>query len=175
MLKKILLKKNLPKLQKIKTKKQTLLLKARLTNKSHSVLYKKFLGSLIKKGNKVAAARILHETFLKVTKKTKFPIYRIFNRIFKGLDTYMEVKKVTKRKNTYFIPFGVKHKRNQFLKVKWILDATKDDTRSVKFSDKLYVEVLNLLYRKKKSKVLARKKSIHKDVLKYKANVHYRW
>lgn len=165
----------LKKTLKLRTKKEILLLKAQKNTLSKNLLYKKFLGSLIKKGNKIAASRILHDAFLKASKKTKFPIYRIFTRIFKGLDTFVEVKKVTKRKNTHFIPFPVKKKRNQFLKVKWILDATKEDTRSVKFSDKLYVEILNLLYKKKKSKVLIRKKTIHKDVLKHKANAHYRW
>jgi ribosomal protein S7 len=115
------------KLTKLKTKKENLRLKAQQNNLllkaqqntiSKNILYKKFLGSLIKKGNKIAAARILREAFLKASKKTKFPIYRIFNRIFKGLDTFVEVKKVTKRKNTHCIPFPVKKNRNQFLKVK---------------------------------------------------------
>lgn len=160
---------------KLKTKKANLILKAKENTLSKNFLYAKFLGSLIKKGNKIAAARTLRDAFLKASVRTKFPIYRIFNRIFKGLDTFVEVKKVTKRKNTHFIPFPVKKKRNEFLKVKWILDSTKEDTRSVKFSDKLYVEILNLLFKKKKSKVLARKKNIHKEVLQHKANAHYRW
>lgn len=161
--------------KKLSTKKEALILKAKGNTLSKNILYTKFLGSLTKKGNKNAAGRILREAFLKASKRTQFPVYRIFSRIFKGLDTFVEVKKVTKRKNTHFIPFPVKKKRNEFLKVKWILDATKEDTRSVKYSDKLYVEILNLLYQKKKSKVLARKRNINKEVLLHKANAHYRW
>lgn len=163
------------KIKKLRIKKEDLVLKARQNTKPKNILYKKFLGSLIKKGNKIAASRILHEAFLKASKKTKYPVYRIFTRIFKKLDTYVEVKKVTKRKRTHCIPFPVKKKRNQFLKIKWILDAAKEDTRNIKFADKLSVEIINLLYKKKKSKVLARKKSVYKEVMKYKANAHYRW
>ena len=159
----------------LKTKNKNLIVKAENSLVSNNFLYKKLLGSLIKKGNKIAAERTLREALLQVSDRTKRPVYSIFNRIFRGLDTYVEVKKVTKRKNTHYIPFPVKNRRNEFLKVKWILDATKEDKRSVKFSDKLYVEILNLLYKKKKSKVLTQKKSINKDVLKHKANAHYRW
>ena len=98
--------------------KEKILFKAEENTLSKNVLYTKFLGSLVKKGNKNAASRTLRNAFLIVSRKTKVPIYRIFSRIFRGLDTYVEVKKVTKRKNTHYIPFPVKKKRNQFLKVK---------------------------------------------------------
>jgi ribosomal protein S7 len=56
--------------------------------------YKKFLGSLIKKGNKVAAKRILTESFLDISKKKKIPAYKILNRVFSRLENFVEIKSI---------------------------------------------------------------------------------
>lgn len=159
----------------LKMKEKDLILKAKKNTLSKNFLYTKFLGSLIKKGNKSAALRILQDAFLKASVRTSIPAFSIFNFMFRRLNTFVEVKRVKKRKNTHYIPLPIKKNRNQFLKIKWLLEATKEDKRSVNFSEKLQVEILNLFYRKKKSKVLLKRKNVKKEVLLHKANAHFRW
>jgi ribosomal protein S7 len=55
--------------------------------KKKTAFYKKFLGSLTKQGKKVAAKRILEHSLIKVSKKTKLPIYFILRRISSKLNS----------------------------------------------------------------------------------------
>lgn len=141
--------------------------------------YKRLLGSLIKKGNKVAAKRILTNSFLEISKKRKVSAYKILKRAFSRLENFVEIKKVPwgkkKKKRINLIPFPVKPKRQNFIKVKWILESAKEDTKKVNFSKKLSAELYNLMYDKKKSKALAKKKEVRKLVIANKSNSHFRW
>lgn len=141
--------------------------------------YEKFVGSLTKNGNKVAAKRILTTALQTISKKKKIPVYQLLPKVFKRLDNFVEIKKVTwgrGRKVRYnFIPFPLKPKRQKFLKIKWLVESAKEETKSVNFSEKLAAEMWNLLFDKKKSKALAKKKEIRKLVLANRSNSHYRW
>ena len=141
--------------------------------------YEAFLGSLIKKGNKVAAQRILTTALLTLAKEKKVTPAVIFSQVFKKLESYVEIKKVSwgsgRKKRINLIPFPVNVKRQQFLKIKRIIDSAKEDTRKVPFSEKLYSELNNILYNSKKSKALLKQKEMHRLVLENKSNLHYRW
>lgn len=141
--------------------------------------YEKFVGCLTKKGNKVAAQRILKLALLKISAKKKVPSYSLLPKIFKKLENFVEVKKVTwgqgKKQRINLIPFPLKPKRQNFLKMKWIIDAAKEDKRKLPFSEKLATEVWNLLYDKKKSKAIAKKKEVRQLVLDNRSNSHFRW
>jgi len=136
-------------------------------------VYTKFLGSLIKKGNKNAAKRALDSSFIKVSQKHKTPLHRVFSKIFSKLTCRLEMKKVKMRRNTHLVPFPIRTGRQDFLKIKWILKAVKEDIRKVSFSEKMSVELLDVLINKK-SKILMQKKLINKEALLNRSNVHYR-
>lgn len=137
-------------------------------------VYTKFLGSLIKKGNKNAAKHILDNSFIKVSQKHKTPLHRVFSKIFSKLTCRLEMKTVRMRRNTHLVPFPIRSGRQDFLKIKWILKAVKEDTRKVAFSEKMSTELLDVLINKK-SKVLMQKKLITKQALLNRSNVHFRW
>ncbi len=141
--------------------------------------YNKLLGSLIKKGNKVAAKRILTNSFLDISRTKKVPVYKILKRVFSKLENFVEIKKVPwgkkKKKTINLIPFPVKPKRQSFIKVKWIVESAKEDTKKINFSKKLSTEMFNLLYDKKKSKALAKKKETRRLIIANKSNSHFRW
>jgi len=136
-------------------------------------IYTKFLGSLIKKGNKVAAKRILDSSFVKVSAKNKIPVYLILNKIFSKLDCFLEIKKIKIRKNLHIVPFPLNSRRQDFLKIKWILESAKEDLRKVDFSEKISSEISNILLNKK-SKILSKKDYIKKQALLNRSNIHYR-
>jgi ribosomal protein S7 len=128
--------------EKIKTrkalKKEELLALKPINNKEpRKTVYIKLLGSLIKKGNKTAAKRVLDNAFFIVAKKYKAPVAVVFTKIFRNLDCRIEMRKVKMRRNTHMVPFPIKTVRQDFVKIKWILKAVKEDTRKVPFSEKI--------------------------------------
>ena len=142
----------------------------KLANKS---IYKKLLGSLIKKGNKVTAKNILEDSFLKVSAQNHVPINRVLSKVFSKLETFIEVKKVKRRKSIHLIPFPIKRHRQNFLKIKWLLKGAKEDTRKVNFSEKLSLEI-SKIFLNKKSTAVEERKYMEKQIFVNKSNLHYR-
>lgn len=149
---------------------------SKLNIRSH---YNKFIGSLIKNGNKVAARNILTGAIKSIFLKKKMDIDYILASALKDLQTHVEVKKIVrgvKRKmRITFIPFPLSRKRQVFFKIKWIIKAARENRKNIDFSQKLTDELLNLIYDKKKSKALAKKKESKDLILANKSNSHYRW
>ncbi len=170
----------------------------KLTLKSH---YNKFIGSLIKKGNKVAARNILtsaikniwrnislkqreekkkkNQKIQKGQRKVDIEIDTILSSAFKDLKTHVEIKKIVrgvKRKmRITWIPFPLSRKRQTFLKIKWIIQAARENRKKIAFSEKLSDELWNLIFDKRKSKALSKKLETRKLILANKSNSHYRW
>lgn len=141
--------------------------------KQNKNIYTKFLGALTKKGNKVAAKRILDTAFINVALKNKIPVYLILNKIFSKLDCFLEIKKIKIRKNLHIVPFPLNSRRQDFLKIKWILESANEDSRKIDYSEKIASEISNILVNKK-SKILAKKDYVKKQALMNRSNVHYR-
>lgn len=140
----------------------------------NKTIYTKFLGSLIKKGNKVAAKRILDNSFIQASTINKNSVHLNLHKIFSKLTCFLEIKKIKIRKKIHFVPFPLTAERQDFLKIKWILESAKEDLRKVDFSQKIGSELKNILLNTK-SKTLSKKKYINKIALLNRSNIHYRW
>jgi len=145
-----------------------------LTLNKNETFYNKFLGSLIKNGNKSAAKRILDKSLEIVSERSKILPSMVLRKIFPKLHCYLEIKKIKIRKNIHIVPFPLTSKRQNFLKVKWILDYVKKNKRRVNMSQKLATEFLNII-KNKKAKILLTKNSINREAVANKSNLHYRW
>jgi ribosomal protein S7 len=88
------------------------------TLNKNETFYNKFLGSLIKNGNKSAAKRILDKSLEIVSERTKIDSFMILRKIFPKLHCYLEIKKMKIRKNIHIVPFPLTSKRQNFLKIK---------------------------------------------------------
>lgn len=137
-------------------------------------LYNIFLGFLTKKGNKTVARKILTETFFIVSNSIKLPLYLIFLKIFKSLNTFIEVKKIKSRKNLHIVPFPISFKRKLYLIVKMLMDSVKKNKNKISFSKKLSLEIINLL-KKNKTKSLELKKTNLKLAVLNRSKIHFRW
>jgi small subunit ribosomal protein S7 len=142
--------------------------------KKNKDIYSKFLGSLTKNGKKSVAKRILDSSFIKVSKKENIPAHFILSRILLRLNFFLEIKKIKIRKNTHLVPFPLTTRRQDFLRVKWLLESAKEDSRKIDLSDKIAMEVSNLLLNDK-SKSLLKKNFVNKEALSNRSNVHFRW
>jgi len=145
-----------------------------LTLNKNETFYNKFLGSLIKNGNKSAAKRILDKSLEIVSERTRITPSFVLRKIFPKLHCYLEIKKIKIRKNIHIVPFPLTSKRQNFLKIKWILDYVKKNNRRVDMSQKLATEFLNII-KNKKAKILLTKNSINREAVANKSNLHYRW
>ena len=74
-------------------------------NYESKTLYKKFLGFLIKKGNKTVAKSILDRTFFIVSKTTGLSMHVLMLKLFLNLNSFVEVKKVRVGRRSLFVPF----------------------------------------------------------------------
>ena len=145
-----------------------------LTLNKNETFYNKFLGSLIKNGNKPAAKRILDKSLEIVSERTRISPSFVLRKIFPKLHCYLEIKKIKIRKNIHIVPFPLTSKRQNFLKIKWILDYVKKNNRRVDMSQKLATEFINII-KNKKAKILLTKNSINREAVANKSNLHYRW
>jgi ribosomal protein S7 len=137
-------------------------------------IYSKFLGSLTKNGKKTTAKRLLDLSFIKVSKKENIPAHLILSKVLLKLNFFLEIKKIKIRKNVHLVPFPLTTRRQDFLKVKWLLESAKDDSRKVNLSDKIATEVTHILLNDK-SKSLLKKNFVSKEALSNRSNVHFRW
>jgi len=152
-----------------------------MQNFKNVTLYKKFLGFLTKKGNKKKASNIIESCFLKVSSKLNYKYKKkncsnfLLISIFKKMNTFIEVRKIRKRKNLNFVPFAIKKNRRFFLTIKWLLIAVKKSTQKISFHEKLAKEIRKILENKKNSYALELKKQNTNQSVKYRSNTHFRW
>lgn len=138
-------------------------------------LYYKLLGVLTKKGNKIAAKKIIDNTFLKISSKNNKSLQKLFLQIFIKLNSFVEVKNVRVRRSSHMVPFSINLKRRSYLILKWLTSAIREEnTRQVSFDEKLYLE-LDSLINNTQSKALKKKKQNTANAVKNRSNLHFRW
>lgn len=142
--------------------------------KKNRNLYGKFLGFLIKKGNKISAKSILNQAFFRVSKKTGLSLSNILLRLFLKLNSFVEVKRVRVRRSSHLVPFSIRLNRRYYLTIKWLLQSVKEDTRKVSMSEKLFLEISNTIKKLPSRSVKLRNLNIS-QALANRSNIHYRW
>jgi small subunit ribosomal protein S7 len=140
----------------------------------HKNLYNKFLGFLIKKGNKISARNILNNAFLVVSKKTGLSLHILLLKIFLKLNTFVEVKRVRVQRSSHLVPFSIRLKRRSYLIIKWLMQAIKEDNRKISMSEKLAFEISNTIKKSPSRSVKIRNLNIS-QALSNRSNIHYRW
>jgi len=103
----------------------------KILNYENKTLYKKFLGFLIKEGNKTGAKYILDKTFIIVSKSTGKPAHVSMLKLFLILNSFVEVKKVRIGRRSLLVPFSVNLKRRAYLIVKWLMQSIKENKKNL--------------------------------------------
>ncbi len=137
-------------------------------------LYYKFLGHLIKKGNKNIAKNILDNSLFLTYRKLNYSYYLLLLKIFKKLNFFVEARKIKHRRRTFLVPFSIKLNRRIYLVVKWILDSSYENKNRIPLFKKISSELISILI-KKDSKSKLKKEINIKNIIKNRANAHYRW
>ena len=137
-------------------------------------LYTKFLGFLIKKGNKVKAKKILDLTFFGLSKCTKHSVRYILYKLFLRLTVLVEAKSVRIKRSRYIVPFPINTNRRSYLVIKWLMKAVLLNKKKMPFFKKLSDEILAVL-KNSGSKALKFKVTNNKLALANRSNIHFRW
>jgi ribosomal protein S7 len=144
------------------------------TNKNF-ILYNKFIGLITKKGKKSTSVKIVHNALFKVSVQINIPIQIIFIQIFIKLNSFVETKKVNIKQTSYIVPFGITFERRCYLIAKWLLSSLERNRQKISSSEKLSIEILNLLQNETLSKAYVTKKQTIKESSGNRSNIHYRW
>ena len=144
------------------------------TNRLDTHLYSKFLGFLIKMGNKIGAKKVINDAFLKVSKETGFSMHQLLLKLFLKLNSFVEVKRVRIRRSSHLVPFSITLKRRSYLIIKWLMQAVQEDKRKVSMSDKLYVEISNTIGNTPSRSLKIRNLNVS-QALANRSNIHFRW
>jgi ribosomal protein S7 len=64
--------------------------------------------------------------------------------------------------------------RQRYLSIKWFFKAVDEDNRSCSYSDKIFLELVNLV-KTKKAKSISYKEQNIKLAIANRSNIHYRW
>ena len=143
-------------------------------NYKSKTLYKKFLGFLIKKGNKTVAKNILDSTFFSVSNTTGLSMHALMLKLFLNLNSFVEVKKVRVGRRSLMVPFSITLKRRSYLIVKWLMQAIKEDNKKTPLSVRLADEIIAVI-----GESLSKSKKLRdlniSQAMANRSNIHYRW
>ena len=137
-------------------------------------LYAKFLGFLTKKGKKIKAKNLLSKAFENLSLKLHKPSFFLLTLIFLKLNCFVEVKKISNRRATHFVPFMANSRRRIYLIMKWLVRSVLEDKRRISFDEKLTYEMSNVINSKTAKSVGLKEKNIL-QALQNRSNSHFRW
>jgi len=142
------------------------------TNKK--TLYSILINFITKNGNKSAGIKIFNSAFSIVSKKTGFSTRQILLKLFLKLNSFVEVRKIKIRKRVFMVPFPTTLKRRLYLTMKWLMEASKSNTRKIPISQKLAEEIEQTIMTNSSNSLKIFKENMNM-ALKNRSNLHYRW
>jgi ribosomal protein S7 len=142
--------------------------------KKFNTFYYKFLGFLVKNGNKNKAKNIVDNAFSSASNQSNRSIIYLLKLVFSRLSVFVESKTIKVRKKSYIVPFTVSLKRRSYLISKWLMKAVSQNTSKQPTYAKIKNEILFLL-KKSQSKAFKLKQLNNKQVLLNRSNAHFRW
>lgn len=142
-------------------------------SKYNSVLVAKFINTIMSKGKKSIAEKIVYDAFYIIAKKIKEDkSLSVFEKAIENVKPTLEVKSRRIGGSTYQVPSEIKKERRVALAIRWIIGFAKK--RSEKsMAEKLSGEFVDA-YNNKGSSV-KKKEDTHKMAEANKAFAHYRW
>jgi len=150
-------------------------LRKKINKNKNFIFYKKIIGFTTKKGKKSIATKLIYSAFLKVSLKINVPINLVFIQVFIKLNTFVETKKISIKRGSHIIPFGISFERRCYIISKWLLSSLKQSNQKISTSEKLSIEILNLIKDETLSKSFLEKVQNKIDAVSNRSNIHYRW
>ena len=145
-----------------------------LRSKSSINFYNKFLGFLVKNGNRNKAKKIVDKAFTLASKISKKSTVFLLKLVFLRLSVFVESRTIRVKKKSHIVPFPISVNRRFFLVSSWLMKAIDQNDGKIPTFLKIKEEIL-LLLKKSPSKSLKLKQFNNKQVILNRSNAHFRW
>jgi len=138
----------------------------------NSTLIHKFINSVMKRGKRSLAEKIIYGAMENVTQKAKEDPLKMFEKAVENVRPFLETKSRRVGGATYQVPMEVPLNRSTSLAIRWILRYSKE--RSGKsMMDKLAAEIMDAV--NNRGGAIKKREDTHKMAEANRAFAHYRW
>ncbi|MEW5723291.1 MAG: 30S ribosomal protein S7 [Thermodesulfobacteriota bacterium] len=140
--------------------------------KYNSRLLAKFIQSLMRRGKKSTAERIMYRALDIIAEKTKEDPLKVFDKALEAVRPMVEVKSRRVGGSTYQVPVEIRAERRQALSIRWLISFAK--SRGEKNMEaKLAGELLDASGGR--GAAVKKREDTHRMAEANKAFAHYRW
>jgi small subunit ribosomal protein S7 len=137
-----------------------------------SLVCSQFVGSLMQRGKRSIAERILYDAIEICAKKTGEDGLDVFNKALNNVKPHLEVKSRRVGGATYQVPVEVRPARQTALAIRWIIGNSRGRSEKT-MAQKLASELLAAANNEGSS--VKKKEDTHKMAEANKAFAHFRW
>lgn len=138
----------------------------------NSTVIAKFINTVLRKGKKSLADRIVYGAMERVKQKTKEDPLKMFEKAVENVRPLLETKSRRVGGATYQVPVEVALSRSSSLGVRWLIKYAKERAGK-SMEDKLSAEIIDAL--NGRGGAFKKKEDTHKMAESNRAFAHYRW
>lgn len=136
------------------------------------ILVARFINSLLKRGKKHAARRILYDAFDIIEERTKNKPFDVFKKAMSNVSPLIEVRARRVGGATYQVPTEVRPERRTALAIRWLINFAKERS-DTSMSRKLAAELIAAS--SGEGGAIKKKDDVHRMAEANKAFAHFKW
>lgn len=137
-----------------------------------NVVVAKFMNSVMMRGQKNTAEKIVYGAIARLEEKTKKNGLETFLEALEKVKPLVEVKSRRVGGATYQVPVEVRPDRRQALAIRWIIDAARKRSEKT-MEERLFGELMDVMA--DRGNALRKREDVHKMAEANKAFSHYKW
>ena len=138
----------------------------------NSTLISKFINTILKKGKKSLAEKIVYGAMEKVKQKVKEDPLKMFEKAVENVRPVLETKSRRVGGATYQVPIEVSLNRSTSLSVRWLIRYA-EGRAGKSMEEKLSAEIVDAV--NNRGGAVKKKEDTHKMAESNRAFAHYRW
>jgi len=138
----------------------------------NSTIISVFVNTILKKGKKNTAQKIVYTAMERVKQKAKEDPLKIFEKAVENVRPVLETKSRRVGGATYQVPIEVALNRSTSLAVRWLIRYARDRAGK-SMEEKLSAEIMDAA--NNRGGAVKKKEDIHKMAESNRAFAHYRW
>lgn len=140
--------------------------------KYNDVLVAKLINTIMRRGKKLLAQRIVYKAFDIIAEKKKEDPLTIFYRALENIKPVLETRPRRVGGATYQVPMEIPEKRRTSLALRWLV-AYANERSEYRMEERLANEIFDAL--ENKGAAIKKKEDTHKMAEANRAFAHYRW
>lgn len=143
--------------------------------KKKKTFSKLFIGLSIKNGKRAKTQKSLNKAFERFSLKTKFPVAFGVKNVILHFGNIIELKKVRVGRNIKSVPYPIKKARQKFNLLRTFFNLVRKEKNLYEPMYKRVATHLIAISVKLDFRTQNIKKSLNLDIVKNRANAHFRW